>query len=179
LTDALTTSRVRPAILIAGGLFLLGGSTVQAARLLEIRVERDGQVVLRAMRGDDSEQDLGIVWAYLKEVELEPVSEIPVDPTDPLQSTLTGDLRVAILHGGTVVGGGRAEVSVRQLRLVRPSADSKYWQLAPGEVERTAEAAGIQLPKFRGRLLAVACGAAVTVVVVAWSARRRRRAKIP
>lgn len=166
----------RLAMLLGVGLFLLGGSSGQAARLLELRVERDGQVVLKGMTEDDSQTDPGVVWTYLKDASLKPVGEVTADPGDPLRATLTGNIRVAVLHVERTVGGGRAEASVRELRLVRPSPESGHWQLAPGEVERTAHIAGIQLPPPRWWFLAVVGGVAAVALAVAvvWFAQRRR-----
>ena len=165
-------------VLLGSGL-LLSGTTAQAARLMEIRVERDGQVMLKGMTEDDSQIDPGVVWGYLKGATLKPVGEVRSDPADPLRATLTGKIRVAVLHGGRPAGAqgaARTDVMVEELRLVRPSPDSDHWQLAPGEVERTAQAGGIQLPQPRWWLLAVAGGVGVVVLaaVGVWLVRRER-----
>ena len=185
----------RLAVLLGGGLFLLGGSSAHAARLLDIRVERDGQLILSGMYPDNGSADAGRVWSYLKDVTLEPAGEMPADP---LRVTLTGNIRVAVLHVDKPVGwqgGARTDVAVEELRLVRPSPHSDRWQLAPGEVERTARAAGIQLPPPgsprpplrllpRSWLIMFYIALAIViigVVVITWlllQRRRRRRAGV-
>lgn len=170
------------AVALGSGLFLLGESSAQGARLLEIRVERDGQLVLKGMATDDAQMDPAIVWGYLKGAPLKPVGQVPPDPADPLRATLTGKIRVAILHGERAAGSQgdtRTDVVVTELHLVRQSPDSDSWQLAPGEVERTAQAGGVSLPQPQPRQwLPVAVGTAVAAVLLAlviWLAARRRR----
>ncbi len=124
-----------------------------------------------------------VVWGYLSKVQLKAVGELPPDPADPLRATLTGKVRIAVLHTGRpagVSGDTRTDVVVDELRLVRTAPGADTWQFAPGEVERTAAAAGIDpaRPAANGWRVALAVGGAVVVLavaagVVAW--RRSRR----
>lgn len=163
---------------IAGVLLLLDGQAAHAARLLKPQVERDGKVVLKAMTEDDSQSDPGVVWTCLRRVSFEAVGDIPAHPSDPLRATLTGNMRVAILGGPSSGGKLSTEAIVTELHLVRDSAHSSRWRLAPGEVERTAAAGGIQLPRPRWWPVVAIGGAAVVSLgaVSLWLSRRRGRA---
>jgi hypothetical protein len=52
---------------------------------------------------------------------------------------LRGKIRIVILH----VNREFASAKVEELRLVRASDSSNQWQLAPDEMQRTNQAAGL------------------------------------
>lgn len=166
---------------VSMALALLGGSSVQAARLLEIRIERNGQAILKGMTEDNSQADPGIVWEYLNGELLKAENGLTPDPADPMRATLTGKIRVAVLHTGqpaAVKGSMRTDVVVDELRLVRPSPDSEYWVLAPGEVERSGRIGGITRSQPQWWPLAIGSAAGIGLVVLVFRmATRRSRTK--
>jgi hypothetical protein len=158
--------------IIGGGLFLLG-TPADAARLLAATVERDGRVVLQTMFQDTGREDVGTVWTYLDGAAFEPVGDVPADPADPRSATLTGDVRLVI------AGARGAAAAVSELRLVRAAADEPRWRLAPGEVARTAAAAGITRPQVGWwPVAASAAGAAALLAGAVWLARLLRRSTV-
>lgn len=168
--------------ILAGFLLLGGGQLAHGARLLEVQIEQDGKAVLKTLLTDGSEPDLGVVWNMLREASFEPVGEFTVDPADPSRATLKGKIRIAITHTKSVLqsagGDVRTEAFVDELQLVRPSADGDRWTLAPGEVERTAKAAGIGLPKQQhwlsdNKWVLIGVAGMIVVVAMLWLVLRR------
>jgi hypothetical protein len=161
--------------LVGGVVLFLAGPSAYAARLLQIQVERGGQVVLETQFTDNGESDPAVVWDYLRRATLKPVGFIAPDPADPLRATLTVDIRVAILHVAEPVGG-RTQARVQELHLVRVTPQDEGWQLAPDEVTRTAQAAGIG-SESNWMPLVIACGLAgiVVGVMAAWFVANRLR----
>ena len=159
------------ALAIGGCLPLLSGRPAQAARLLHAQVRRDGQVIWEGSFTDRGREDAAIVWGYLDRVRLGPVGGVTVDPHDPRCATLTGDIRIAI-HHGTI----HAEAAMEELRLVRRSAASDRWEFAPGEVERTARAAGLRpaRPDRSNPAVGGMVVAGVLATMLIWLVRRRR-----
>jgi hypothetical protein len=132
-------------LLVAACLVGLTVSPVQAARLLEVRIEQDGQTVLTGMTSDSGDNHPYVTWEKLKEVELEPFGTFRKSFRGATQARLKGPVRISILHGGRVIAEGRAQVVVAELRVVRYISASG-WRVAAGEMERTRKAAGITPP---------------------------------
>jgi len=116
-----------------------------AARLLQVHVECDGQLVLHTYYDDGGRADAATVWRYLGRrpimVEEETVTVEP-DAQNPLRATLDGDIHVRFSHVDRVL----AQTELSQLTLMRSDDQSDMWFLAEQEVERTAAIAGLGPP---------------------------------
>ncbi len=116
-----------------------------AARLLQVHVECDGQLVVHTYYDDAGRADGATVWRYLGRqpimVEEETVTVEP-DAEAPLQATLNGDILVKFSHGDRVL----AQAELSRLTLIRPDAQSSMWFLPGQEVERTATIAALGPP---------------------------------
>jgi hypothetical protein len=159
------------ALVLGGCLPLLSGRPVQAARLLHAHVRRDGRVIWEGSFVDRGREDAATVWGYLDRVRLGPVGGVTVDPHNPRCATLSGDIRI-VIHHGTLHG----EAAVEELRLVRRSVASDRWEFAPGEVGRTARAAGLRPARPDRSIPAVVgvAGAGALATTLIWLFRRRR-----
>lgn len=119
--------------------------TASAARLLQVHVECDGQLVLRTNYDDGGRADAATVWRYLGRqpimVEEETVTVEP-DGEAPLQATLEGDILIKFSHVDRVL----AQAELSGLTLIRPDDQSVMWFLSEQEVERTATIAGLGPP---------------------------------
>lgn len=125
------------------GVFLVLGHAgpAHAAKAIEARIEQNGKVILQGVYTGGDRADAAEIWADLGGAWLKALQEIPVEPSDPQQATLTGDLQIVV----SWVRNPIASAQVDKLRLVRASATSDQWKIPREEVERTAEAAGLQL----------------------------------
>ncbi|MBL9161842.1 MAG: hypothetical protein JNL18_03775 [Planctomycetaceae bacterium] len=112
------------------------GCSHPGQRLLQARIEKDGQPVLQTRFGVPDSWDQYAAWQRLDSQVFEPVSTLKLDPNDFGQLVIKGNIRVTLVHAGKRF----AAVNIEQIRLVSVSAGAKTWQLAPGEVDRTAKA---------------------------------------
>jgi hypothetical protein len=141
---------------------LVQAGPAQAAKAIEARIEQNGKVILQGVYTGGDRADAAEIWEDLGVARLKARQEIPTDPSDPRQATLTGDIRIVV----SWVRNPIATAQVDKLRLVRVSGTSDQWQIPRDEVERTAEAAGLQLhppPHLHGAWLA---GAIITACVL-------------
>ena len=116
------------------------GCSHPGQRLLEARIEKDGQLVLRTHFGVPDTWAPDAAWQQLNGRAFEPVGAATFESNDSGQVQLKGNVRVALVHAGTPF----AAVDVEQLQLVGDLAGPATWRLAPGEVVRTAKALKIQ-----------------------------------
>ena len=116
---------------------LLSGCNGQ--RYIEVHIERDGALVLKTEYGDSDSLSATAIWRGLKSDSFDAVGTVEAQSDDTLKAELKGKIRIVILH----VNNPIADANLDELRLVRDSASSTQWQLAPGEVERTGKAAGL------------------------------------
>lgn len=127
------------------GFVLLTVRPASAARLLDVYIEQDGNVVAHTYYDDGGRADAATVWRYLAEppimVEDEVTSIVPTEE-DPLIAVLSGDLVIKIQHVDRVI----AEAPLSSLRLQRESEQTVAWFLPHTEVERTAFMAGLDPP---------------------------------
>lgn len=133
--------RYWPALLglLLGAWFVLADhQPACAARFLEVRVERDGKVLLKASFGVPDRAPPVAIWRHLEDVSLNAVEELAPDPNNAEQATLSGDIRI-------VISGEVAAATVDRLRLVRNPAAPKGWRIPKDEVTRTGEAAGLDM----------------------------------
>jgi len=117
-------------LILALGVVLVSSRSGFAARLVPIAVSIDGKVVIKSGRWDNGRVGADAVWRYLKDLKLQPIGGLGIEPDreDSLRATLKGDVVIDVRYGG------RAEVS--ELKLIRVQEDEP-WQIAPAEVERT------------------------------------------
>jgi hypothetical protein len=116
--------------------------SVLAARLVTVRIERGGEKILEEQFGVPDREGPALIWSRLHTLRLKPHTPIAPSPDNPLEATLSGDLRLVLLH----VDRTLAEAKLDRLRLVRAAPGAHEWRLPPEEVVRTAEAAGLELP---------------------------------
>jgi hypothetical protein len=122
-------------ILLSGSLC----SCLNGQRYLDVQIERDGKVVLETGYGVSDALDAADMWQSLQGESFKSVSTVSPEADDPQQAILKGKIRIVIHH----VNNEIASAKVDELRLVRAAGSSDRWQLAPGEVKRTARAAGL------------------------------------
>ena len=128
------------ALLLFVGL-LLGGEPASAARLINVRFESAGRLLLETYYQDGELADAATVWRYLGRKPTM-VAESPLvvaDTADPTRADLSGDVTISVQHAGRLIA--RAKVS--GLTLTRRDPQDRQWFLPGTEVERTARAAGL------------------------------------
>jgi len=138
-----------------------------AAKAIEARIEQNGKVILKGVYTGGDGADAAEIWADLGLAWLKALQEIPADPSDSQQATLTGEIRIVVSWGRNPI----ASAQVDKLRLVRVSGKSDQWQIPRAEVERTAEAAGLQLPtpvRLHGGWIAGIIGVCVLLGGLVW-----------
>jgi hypothetical protein len=121
----------------------------QAARFLDVSVEREGKPILQGVTEDADILPLKSVtgWRSLTKTHLSPVSGASVqpEPDRPLLAVLRGNIVVKLEWAGRFV---RA-VEASELKLTRESASSNKWYLdpawvkandPPGDLEQEAQA---------------------------------------
>ena len=118
------------------GMSLLPGCSGQ--RYIEVNIDRD-EPALHAEYGVSDSLSPAAVWGTLEGQSLVEASPIKAEREDPKKAVLKGRIHIAILH----VRNEIATAKISELRLVRDSDTADQWKLAPGEVKRTAQAAGL------------------------------------
>jgi hypothetical protein len=139
-TGAKCWTRCHFTILILGAALACSGvgCVHYGQRLLEARIERDGQVVLRTHFGVPDNWDQRTAWRQL-ESQLFEVEDPTVLGADVVgRATLKGRIRITLTHAGSAW----AAVEVDEIQLSQQDAESNIWRFVPGECERTARALG-------------------------------------
>jgi len=137
----------RPATLWVLGILVCFAQPASAARLLDVFVELDGNVVVHAFYDDGGRADAATVWRYLEDPPImvdDDVTAVQADPTDSLRATLRGELLLTIQHKTRVI----AQARLFTLTLRRADEQTQKWSLPEAEVERTARAAGLGPPSM-------------------------------
>ena len=129
--------RLGLALLLSFAVPLLSGCAGQ--RYVDVQIERDGVPTLKAGYGVSDSLAPAAIWDTLQGQSFEAVGEIKPEPTDPQKAVLKGKIRIAILH----VNNEIATAKINELRLIRDAKSADRWKLATGEVQRTAQAAGL------------------------------------
>ncbi len=124
-------------VLTVLGLSLSSGCSGQ--RYIEVNIERDAAPALHAEYGVSDSLSPAATWGTLEGQSFAAPSPISPDREDPKKAVLKGRIRMVILH----VKNEIASAKISELRLVRDSGSDDHWKLAPGEVKRTAQAAGL------------------------------------
>lgn len=160
----------------------LSADFAQAARLLIVRIEHNGNVAQSSFYEDDGTADTRTIWSYLggDPLAVEGGGTIVASPNDPLRATLTGPVAIAISHAKAPL----LEARIENLTLTRVRADRDRWFLPPDELRRTGIAAGLvfedERPKMNSqdfwvRVLGIVVFL-VAVFVIGYFLRRARTA---
>jgi hypothetical protein len=108
-------------------------------RYIEVDVERDGVPTLHTEYGVSDSLDAAAIWSTLQGQSFAAVGTVKSEPEDPEKAVIKGKIRMVIRH----VKNEMATAKINELRLLRDPGSSDRWKLAPGEVERTAQAAAL------------------------------------
>ena len=129
-------------LVLAIGMTFLGGQSASAATHWEGEIEHQGKTILWGSASAPAGADAATYWAKLEQRGFG-VQKNRFPGCDEAKTTLPGRSTVVV----TALGNPNivTRVTVDDLRLVRNSAG--VWRLADGEVERTAAAGGLELPK--------------------------------
>ena len=131
------TRRALLALIPAGLLLAHCACASPGRRLLHATITVDGTTVLDLLYDDTGYEPAEEVWAYLEQ---QPVgggpSGLGVTATEgkPLEAALTGTIVIGVTHARDPIVEHRTD----RVALVRSSATSDHWHLAPGECARIA-----------------------------------------
>ena len=128
-----------PILLIAALLSGCIGQLLAGQRYIVVQIERDGALVLKTEYGVSDNLSPAAIWRGLRSDSFDAAGKVEPENDDALKAVLKGKIRIVILH----VNNAIAAASVDELKLISTSDSSIQWQLAPGEVERTGQAAGL------------------------------------
>ena len=101
--------------------------------------KRDGVPTLHTEYGVSDNLNTAAMWSTLQGESFAAVGTVKPQPEDPKKAVLKGRIRMVFRH----VKNDIATAKVSELRLIRDPGSSDRWKLAPGEVERTAQAAAL------------------------------------
>jgi WD40 repeat protein len=141
-----------------------GTVVAAAARLLNVYIELDGNVIAHTFYDDGGRADATAVWRYLKDPPImvdDDATAVRADPSNPLQATLEGNLLVRIQHKTRVI----AQARLSTLMLRRADEQTQEWFLPMAEVERTAGAAGLGRPSAPPREVKLSVGLPAMVAI--------------
>jgi len=128
-----------PVALAACLLAVLLFSGCVGQRYLQVRVERDGDLVLQTKYGVPDRLGASDIWQSLQGKPFKAVGTVTPDAANGQKVVLKGKIKITILHGDKAM----ASASVDELRFVRASGCEDRWELPPEEVQRTAKTAGL------------------------------------
>lgn len=117
--------------------------SLRAARLLTVRIERNGQVLQTSFYEDDGAADPRTAWKYLggDPLAVEANGKVVASEEDPMRAKLEGAIVIQMCHAKNVWIESRFE----NLTLVRVRSDRDRWFLPADEVMRTGLAAGLKM----------------------------------
>ncbi len=107
-----------------------------------MEVYRDDQLILRTTFDAPDSEGPADFWRRAGEEPFafdENVTRVKHDDGDPLRATLSGAMRIRILHVEDVM----TRASLNDLTLMRKTPESSMWYLAEEEVQRAKQAAGL------------------------------------
>lgn len=128
------------ATLLAGG--LLAGCDFPGQRLLHLEVYQTDQLMLRTTFAAPDRERPADFWRRAGAEPFasdEQVARVKPDDGNPLRATLTGLVRIKILHLDRLM----TSVSLTNVVLLRSTPASFRWYLAPEEVQRAKRVAGL------------------------------------
>ena len=91
----ISSHRFRLPYLLAVGIVLFVVQPALAARLLQVYIEQDGNVVVHTYYDDGGRADAATVWRYLENSPImvdDDATDVEADSTNPLEALLEGDL---------------------------------------------------------------------------------------
>lgn len=116
-------------------LMVVAGCPSPGQRLLDARIEMDGQPLMHAIFSVPDNWDREASWKRLDTVAFAVTNDWKPDPADVTPVVLRGKIRVRLMHASTPY----AVAEVEQLLFVADADQKGKWKLAPGEVERIAK----------------------------------------
>lgn len=123
-------------------LLLLMGCAFPGQRVLHLEVYQGEQLVLRTMFSAPDREGAADFWrrAGLEPFAVEHEGErVRADEANPLRATISGAVRIRIVHGDRLM----TSASLTNLVLQREAAEGRKWHLAPEEVARARRVAGL------------------------------------
>ncbi len=127
------------------GIVVLSIQSVSAARLLDVYIERDGQVIVHTFYDDGGRADAATVWRYLADPPImvdDKTTRLEADAGSSLDVAIEGDILIRIQHVDRVI----AQAKLSTLMLHRAAEQTDAWFLPEAEVERAARVAGLGPP---------------------------------
>jgi hypothetical protein len=132
-------------LLFSPGLVLFLCQPATAARLLQVYIEQNGDVVMHGYYQDGGLADAATVWRYLQRPPImvdDDAVAVKANAASPLQAELAGDVTMRIQHVNHII----AQARLSTLALRRVDEQTFGWFLPAAEVERTAAIAGLGGP---------------------------------
>jgi len=108
-------------------------------RALRVQITRDGELILQTAYGVSDRLNAAAIWRSLEGKSFKTVDTLKPETDDPQKAVVKGKIRIVILHVDREI----ASAQVDEIRLVRVPGSNDQWQLAPDEVRRTGQAAGL------------------------------------
>ncbi len=121
---------------------VIAGCSFPGMKLLRMEVYQGDELVLRTLFDAPDSEGPAYLWQRAGEEPFaseEEVAQVESDADDPLRATITGTVRVRILHVDNV----QTSAALTGLTLVRDSSESSKWYLPESEVQRAKQAAGL------------------------------------
>jgi len=121
---------------------MIAGCSFPGTRLLSMEVYQNDQLILRTTFDAPDSEGPADFW---RRAGVEPfasdenVARVKHDEGNLLRATISGAMRIRILHGETVM----TRASLNDLTLVRKTHESSRWYLSEEEVQRAKQAAGL------------------------------------
>jgi hypothetical protein len=109
-------------------------------RLLEARVERDGEPILETKFSVSDQATAAEAWSRLAGKSFKAVGPIIPEVGDANRAVLKGRIRITLKHTGTHF----ASSDVEQLRLTRVVGAEDQWEIPKDEVERAAKSGSFE-----------------------------------
>jgi hypothetical protein len=132
-------------------IFIFSVQSAFAARLLDVYIERDGNVIVHTYYDDGGRADAATVWRYLGDPPImveDEATHIAADASRPLELALEGDILLAWRSHRP----GAVSVNVAEMRRVENGPLSRDAPAVPSNGAR--EVSGTQAIKASGKALA-------------------------
>jgi Pyrimidine dimer DNA glycosylase len=107
-----------------------------AAKAIQARIEQNGKVILQGIYTGGDRADAAEIWADLGGARLKAIQEIPADPSDPQQATLTGDIRIVVSWAPNPIASAQVAL-VTATKSDTSSQRMRLWSIHPSFLDRT------------------------------------------